>query len=59
MSKVTVVPTAFATAQIASPFSRAIFSPSAPSAWPTADNLTETSAVPVKPELESAFSTSL
>ncbi len=46
MSSVTVVPAPAAASQMARALSRAIFSPSAPSACPTADSFTDTSTRP-------------
>ena len=56
MSRVTVVPAAWAAAQMVWAFSSATFSPSPGSAWPTADSFTDTSAPAVSPSAASSSS---
>ena len=58
MSRVTVVPREEAFSAMARAFSRAIFSPSPASAWPTAESFTETSALAVSPASPRAASSS-
>ena len=58
MSMVTVVPASRAASQISWAFSVAIFSPSPPSSWPTADSLTDTSAMSASPASASRLSSS-
>ena len=58
MSRVTVVPALRAAWQIVRAFSTATFSPSPGSAWPTAESLTDTSALRDRPWSDRALSTS-